>query len=38
MLRYGAYGPEVLDRLRWMSDVLGPLLGDAVRAGRRPST
>jgi hypothetical protein len=32
VLRYGAYGPEVLDRLRWMSDVLGPLLGDAVRA------
>ena len=32
VLRYGAYGPEVLDRLRWMSDVLGPLLADAVRA------
>ena len=31
VLRYGAYGPEVLDRLRWMSDVLGPLLGQAVR-------
>ena len=26
VLRYGAYGPEVLDRLRWMRDVLGPLL------------
>ena len=26
VLRYGAYGPEVLDRLRWMADVLGPLL------------
>ena len=26
VLRYGAYGPEVLTRLRWMGDVLGPLL------------
>ena len=33
VLRYGAYGPEVIDRLRWMGDVLGPLLADAVRAG-----
>ncbi len=33
VLRYGAYAPEVLQRLRWMSDVLGPLLKDAVRAG-----
>ena len=24
VLRYGAYGPEVIERLRWMSDVLGP--------------
>ena len=32
VLRYGAYGPEVLARLRWMSRVLGPLLRDAVRA------
>jgi Protein of unknown function (DUF1116) len=31
VLRYGAYGPEVLDRLRWMSAVLGPLLQAAVR-------
>jgi hypothetical protein len=31
VLRYGAYGPEVLERLRWMSAVLGPLLRDAVR-------
>jgi hypothetical protein len=31
VLRYGAYGPEVLDRLRWMNDVLGPLLQTAVR-------
>ncbi|WP_296605210.1 DUF1116 domain-containing protein [Nocardioides sp.] len=32
VLRYGAYGPEVLARLRWMSAVLGPLLQAAVRA------
>jgi hypothetical protein len=32
VLRYGAYGPEVLSRLRWMSDVLAPLLRAAVRA------
>ncbi|MEV7005012.1 DUF1116 domain-containing protein [Streptosporangium sp. NPDC051022] len=31
VLRYGAYSPDVLDRLRWMSRVLGPLLRDAVR-------
>jgi hypothetical protein len=31
VLRYGAYGPEVLDRLRWMAGVLGPLLSTAVR-------
>jgi len=32
VLRYGAYSPEVLTRLRWMGDVLGPLLQAAVRA------
>jgi hypothetical protein len=32
VLRYGAYSPEVLQRLRWMGDVLGPLLQTAVRA------
>jgi hypothetical protein len=31
VLRYGAYGPEVLERLGWMSSVLGPLLQQAVR-------
>ncbi|MFD1948243.1 DUF1116 domain-containing protein, partial [Nocardioides aestuarii] len=31
VLRYGAYGPEVVARLRWMGDVLGPLLRAAVR-------
>lgn len=32
VLRYGAYGTEVLDRLAWMSRVLGPVLSEAVRA------
>ncbi len=32
VLRYGAYSPEVLTRLSWMRDVLGPLLQGAVRA------
>jgi uncharacterized protein DUF1116 len=34
VLRYGAYSPEVLTRLRWMRDVLGPLLQRAVRTVR----
>lgn len=34
VLRYGAYGPAVLDRLRWLGDVLGPLLRAAVRSVR----
>ena len=35
VLRYGAYSPEVIDRLRWMTDVLGPVLQAAVRAHGR---
>jgi hypothetical protein len=31
VLRYGAYSPDVIDRLRWMADVLGPILAGAVR-------
>ncbi|HSJ60921.1 MAG TPA: DUF1116 domain-containing protein [Jiangellaceae bacterium] len=31
VLRYGAYSPEVIERLRWMTDVLGPMLQTAVR-------
>jgi hypothetical protein len=31
VLRYGAYSSEVIERLRFMSDVVGPLLGQAVR-------
>jgi hypothetical protein len=32
VLRFGANGPDVIDRLVWMRDVLGPLLGAAARA------
>jgi hypothetical protein len=32
VLRYGAYAPEVIARLRWMGAVLGPALQGAVRA------
>jgi hypothetical protein len=31
VLRYGAFAPAVLERLAWMSSVLGPLLAAAVR-------
>jgi len=34
VLRYGAFAPEVIDKLRWMNEGLGPVLGDAIaRAG-----
>jgi hypothetical protein len=33
VLRYGAYSEEVLDRLKWMNDVLGPMLGEALEEG-----
>ncbi|MCL4395664.1 MAG: DUF1116 domain-containing protein [Chloroflexi bacterium] len=32
VLRYGAYGEDVLTRLRWMNDVMAPLLADAIDA------
>jgi hypothetical protein len=32
VLRYGANGPEVLAKLRWMAQVLGPALGRALRS------
>lgn len=32
VLRYGAYAPDVIERLRWIQDILGPALGRAVRA------
>jgi hypothetical protein len=31
VLRYGAYGPEVIERLRWMEQVLGPAMDAAVQ-------
>jgi Protein of unknown function (DUF1116) len=31
VLRYGAYSPDVIERLQWMSTVLGPTLQAAVR-------
>jgi len=30
VLRYGAYAPDVLQKLRWMNDVMGPVLAEAV--------
>ena len=30
VLRYGAYSSEVLDRLRWMEDVMAPVLAEAI--------
>ena len=32
VLRFGANSPEVIDRLRWMEQVLGPALARALRA------
>ncbi|WP_225753235.1 DUF1116 domain-containing protein [Actinotalea sp. Marseille-Q4924] len=32
VLRFGAFDAEVVDRLRWMRDVLGPVLDAAVQA------
>jgi hypothetical protein len=32
VLRYGAFGPEVIERLRWMDRVLGPVLAATLRA------
>ncbi len=33
VLRYGAFAPEVLERLRWMAAELAPMLGEALAAG-----
>jgi hypothetical protein len=30
VLRYGAFGPEVIERLRWLERVLAPVLDDAL--------
>jgi hypothetical protein len=32
VLRYGAYAEDVLDKLRWMNAVMGPLLAEAIEA------
>ncbi len=32
VLRYGAYAPEVLDKLRWMNDTMAPILAAALVA------
>ena len=32
VLRYGAYSQEVLDRLRWMEEVMAPVLAAAIEA------
>lgn len=31
VLRFGAYSEEVVERLRWMRDILGPTLGRAIQ-------
>ena len=31
VLRFGAYSQEVVDRLLWMKNILGPMLGKAIR-------
>ena len=31
VLRFGAYSKEVVDRLKWMKDVLGPVLSKALK-------
>lgn len=31
VLRFGAYSQEVINRLHWMADVLGPTLGNALK-------
>ena len=32
VLRYGAYSEEVINKLRWMEDVMAPLLKEAIEA------
>jgi len=32
VLRYGAYSEDVQERLRWMEDVMAPVLADAIQA------
>jgi hypothetical protein len=30
VLRYGAFAPEVIEKLQWMNEVMGPILKDAL--------
>ncbi|HUF38845.1 MAG TPA: DUF1116 domain-containing protein [Anaerolineales bacterium] len=30
VLRYGAYAPEVLEKLRWINETMGPMLAEAL--------
>lgn len=32
VLRYGAFAPEAIDRLHWMDEVLGPVLGAVLKS------
>jgi hypothetical protein len=32
VLRYGAYSEDVLKRLRWLNEIMAPMLGNAIRA------
>jgi Protein of unknown function (DUF1116) len=34
VLRYGAYSEDVLKRLHWMNDTLGPVLGEALEQSK----
>jgi len=34
VLRYGAYGEDVLRRLRWMNEVLGPTIAEALGSSK----
>jgi Protein of unknown function (DUF1116) len=38
VLRYGAYAPEVLDKLRFMNSEMAPLLAEALESGRNGET
>ncbi|MHB8087351.1 MAG: YlbE family protein [Anaerolineaceae bacterium] len=31
-LRYGSYSPDTIDKLKWMTETIAPLLGKAIRA------
>ena len=33
VLRYGAYAPEVLNKLRWMNETMAPVLAEALAEG-----